>query len=163
MLLGVTAAITGVLGSVGAPARLVSLGWALMAVCALGAFVCARANRAGTCRREYCLAAFAARNGLRYERGPRGQQGDADLAERPEGLYGVPQRRFSGTFGSSAVEVGNIRHPTARMTGYLLVRPLAVEAAPDAVIVRTLEPFDFENPADWRRAVRMIERALGAA
>ncbi len=142
-LLTVSAALTVALASAGADARLIALGAALSAGAAVGALVCARATAARTCLLEYRLAAFAARNGLVYERG-------ADEPSLPGLRFsdggGRALRRFRGEIAGAYVEAGNYRHADGTVSGYLLT-PSRMEI---------VDPFDFSSPAEWHRAWRLL-------
>ena len=123
--------------------RLLGLGAAASAACALGAFLCARSTRARTCLLEYRLAAFAARNGLVYERGASapGVEG-----MRYSDSAGEALRRFTGVIDGQHVEAGNYRHVTGDISGYVVVGETA----------RVVPPFDFAQPAEWWRAWRLL-------
>ncbi|SDY44081.1 hypothetical protein [Herbiconiux ginsengi] len=144
-LLVVSGLTTGLLVSLGADPRAVVLGCLLMVGSAVGAFLCARATSIRTYLREYRLAAFAARNGLVYERG-------ATTPSVPGLQYsdgaGRALRRFSGVIAGLPVEAGNYRHPAGEISGYVIAGGR----------FEIVAPFDFADPAEWERAWHLISR-----
>jgi hypothetical protein len=137
------------LGVLHAEPRAVLLSGLVSAATAVGAALCARATRARTCVGEYRLAAFAARNGLVYERYATSPTVDGlRFSDTP----GQSLRRFSGRLSGMQVEIGNYRHATGAVSGYVIAGG-RVEAAP---------PFDFSSPAEWHRAWRLLPEAASA-
>jgi hypothetical protein len=134
---------TALLASLGSDPRIVLVGTLATAGSALGAFLCARATAARTCLREYRLAAFAARNGLVYERGAAAP-GVPGLRYSDSG--GRALRRFRGDVAGVRIEAGNFRHADGSVSGYLI--------ADDRVEV--VDPFDFAEAEEWRRAWGLI-------
>ncbi|WP_368497281.1 hypothetical protein [Herbiconiux sp. A18JL235] len=132
------AAVTLGLRAWGAPTRLVVVGVALSAGSAIAAALCARGTRLRTFVREYRLAAVAASNGLRYE---RGAAAPSVPGLRYSDSPGRALRRFRGEIGGVAVEVGNYRRADGRVSGYTLIDGEA----------SVVEPFDFTTVDDWLR------------
>jgi hypothetical protein len=144
VLLVTSGAVTAAMAASHADARAVVLGGAVAVGSAVGAALCARATRARVCLREYRLAAFAARNGLLYERGAAspcvpGLQFSADGR-------GSSLRRFTGSRGGVPIEAGNYRHATGDISGYVIRGEAAV----------IVPPFDFADPTEWHRAWRLL-------
>jgi hypothetical protein len=138
--------LTAVLASVGADQRAVAVAALTTALSALGAFLCARATHARTCLREYRLAAFAARNGLVYERGAASPSVPG-LSFTADGCAaGQALRRFRGQVAGRPVEAGNYRHADGTISGYV-ISGQRVEIVP---------PFDFAAADEWDRAWRLI-------
>ncbi|MCS5718242.1 hypothetical protein N1027_08830 [Herbiconiux sp. CPCC 205763] len=137
---------TGLLAAVGANPRAVLVGGLLTAGSAVGAVVCARSTSIRTGLREYRLAAFAARNGLVYE---RGVATPSVPGLRYSDGAGRPLRRFTGENAGVPVEAGNYRHPAGDVSGYVIVgRQFEIVA-----------PFDFAEPAEWHRAWGLLRTA----
>ncbi|GAA2240870.1 hypothetical protein N1031_12515 [Herbiconiux moechotypicola] len=133
------------LGTLHAEPRAVLL-CALLAIgSAIGAALCARSTRAMTMRREYRLAACAARNGLRYE---RGAVSPSTPGLRFSDTGGRALRRLTGSVGGASVEAGNYEHPTGLISGYVIVDGRS-EVVP---------AFDFSSPAEWHRLWREFQR-----
>jgi hypothetical protein len=142
-LMAGSGALTASLASLGADPRAVGVAALATAGSALGAFLCARATHARTCLREYRLAAFAARNGLVYERGAA-----APIVPglRYSDRGGRALRRFRGEVAGRQVEAGNYRLADGDVAGYLLVDGRA----------EIVDPFDFAAPEEWERAWRLM-------
>lgn len=147
---------TGLLASLDADPRAVLLGTLLTAGSAVGALLCARATSIRSCLREYRLAAFAARNGLVYERG-------ATTPSVPGLQYsdgaGRALRRFSGEIAGVPVEAGNYRHAV----GDICSHDICAHGVCGYIIAggrfEIVAPFDFARPEEWHRAWRLLNAA----
>jgi hypothetical protein len=140
-------------------------------------------------RREARLRAFAAANGLVYDRRSPGAPMVGALFQL--GHDHRTLRRFRGTWAGERFEVGNFAlnvRPGTRcsevLTGYLILGPLAgpvagfpepwfrmpapdvlptthVERSAATTVAHTLEPLDLGHPGTWQ-LIEALRRALSA-